>query len=178
MIGHCGDGLADLPLLGDLAPRHALLRCGLSFHSGVRWSIEPLGDQAAREMRIGSLPVDPQGSPLAEGKLHELCANLRFDVLLSPSGCALLELHGGAECLGAERILLLPPLSSAIRIGAGPGCELRAARVVPAATLRITAGSLELEHAGRSTGFHPFGESFDFVLESSPPPVRLSILPA
>jgi hypothetical protein len=131
----------------------------------------------ALPLRIGSAEIPAQGSALSPGEVHELCPNLRFDVQLSDSGCALLHLQGGADCLGAERILLVPPLSPAIRIGAGPGCELRVPRVVPPATLRIADRTVELEQGAIRSGPRPVGERFDFVLEPSAPPVRLSILP-
>src|SRR6185436_16521093 len=103
VLGHV-QGDADLPFLADVAPRHAVLRRATTFASGPVWSIEPVGRE---RVCVGGEPVSGRRA-LASGDEIELAPNLalRFVLPVPASESALLELHAGAECLGATHVIL------------------------------------------------------------------------
>lgn len=144
VLGHQTAGRADLGFLADLDPRHARIRSSESFHAGPGWTIAPVGSQ---RIEVASRVVPSEGARLADGELVRLSEHLAF-VFRTPdagSASALLELQHGAECEGAERVLLLRPgAAGAVRIAG------RADRLVTARGLRhevrlaLEGGRLEL----------------------------------
>jgi len=128
-LGHVRAKDVDLPFLADVAAHHARLRLVEDFHAGARWRITP---EPGAHVALNEHAVGLDGAPLADGDVVRLAANLAFRFVARERGssAARLELAGEIECLGAPRVLLLPP---------GPGGRARigasAARTIPVAGL-------------------------------------------
>lgn len=127
-IGHVRARDVDLPFLADVAARHARLDLVEEFHAGARWRIAPVEDA---RVQVGGRDVGESGHALAHGDEVRLARNLAFRFVAAERGSSAARLElGGSECLGAPRVLLLPP---------GPGGRARfgssAARTVALADL-------------------------------------------
>ncbi len=144
LLGHSRSGTADLPFLADVAPEHARLACSESFHGGWQWTLEPLGGNAAA--RRGQ-PIAPAGDTLADGDEVDLAPNLRFRFRIPDptSSSAVLEMLGGTDCGGAQRVLLLGPgAAGRIRIGARSRDTIRVPGLEHEIELRLDGDSLRL----------------------------------
>jgi len=112
-------GRAELPLLADLEPAHALFELEASFHGGERWQLRPLGPRAAP--RADGRAVGPEGVELTQETRLALSAGVElvFSTPDATSASALLEWQHGVECRGVARTLLWVP---------GPSGRVRIAR--------------------------------------------------
>ncbi|MBL8860906.1 MAG: hypothetical protein JNK02_02755 [Planctomycetes bacterium] len=128
-IGHVRAADVDLPFLADVPSFAALVELVEDFHAGARWCLVP-GPGVRAGLNEGEAGAGPV--PLADGDLVRLAPNLAFRFVAREPGtsAARLDLLGGAECLGAPRVLLLPPGAGG-RARVGPS----GARTIPVAEL-------------------------------------------
>lgn len=177
-LGHARAGKADLPLLADLDPVHVRLFRTESFHTGPTWRIEPAKKQ---RIAIGGQLVDPGGAALGDGDEVQLSTNLafRFRRPHPASGSALLELLHGAECEGAQRILLLSPGEAGrIQMSASRGRHLRVPRLTEEVSIWIDEQELVVESrarlaaAGADAAIQQQGEKGPGGLRVPCPPTR------
>lgn len=144
LLGHASQREADLPVLADLCERHAWLEFRPeTFHAAASWRLTPARElvAAGRVLRVDGRTV-ADGHDLAQGERVELAPQLaaRVSVPVPASSTFLLELERGAECLGAQRVLLLAP---------GPGgLILIGRRARSHARVSRLSGDLKLFHEG------------------------------
>jgi hypothetical protein len=120
-LGHLRAADVDLPFLSDVPSNAARIELEEDFHAGARWRIAP---ESGVRLEIDGTPVGPAGAVLRDGVVVRVARNLAFRFVARERGtsAARLELAGGVECLGAPRILLLPPgAGGRARIGAQAG---------------------------------------------------------
>jgi len=175
VIGHSRGGRADLPFLADVAPDHALLRTsGPSFHDGASWRIEALGTS---RIEVDGEAVSSDGRVLTHGDRVLLAHNCGFRFLLPDpaSASAVLELEGGAECLGAHSILLVVPGAvGRVRMGERHHHHVRAPLGEHPVELRYEAGKLRLSSEApiRFAGEVDGAASEELVVACPPPEPR------
>jgi hypothetical protein len=119
-IGNVRQQRADLPLLANLAGRHASIRRSMSFHGGMQDSI--VAEEG--EVRIAGRKVDQRH--LHDGDRVLLGPALGF-VYQRPTSRSLtvrLQLTGGFQVAGTDRILLLKDRGRDGRILLGPGADV------------------------------------------------------
>lgn len=144
VIGHSRSRRADLPFLADVAPEHAELRFAPdSFHEGAHWSLAPLAAPSGT-LRVngGELAAVRR---LAHGDAVQLSPQLglRFAQSDPASSSAVLELERGAECLGAQRILLLAPgAGGRIHVGRRTIDHVRVSRLETQIEIELAAREL------------------------------------
>jgi len=114
-VGHAQSGLADLPILGDVGPRHAAFERRTSLRGGSAWRIRPLGRE---RVRVAGKDVGPSGVQLVDGDRILLGQNveLRFRAPDPASSSVLLDMLHGIDCEGAAHVILF---------GRDPGGRLR-----------------------------------------------------
>lgn len=101
-IGNLREGLADLPLLANLATRHARIERRMSFHGGMEDRIHAEGG----EVRVGGVPC--ASHLLASGDVVQLAGlRLRYELPSRRSLTARLRLLGGFTVAGTDSVLLL-----------------------------------------------------------------------
>jgi hypothetical protein len=144
-LGHSRARRADLGFLADVAPLHARLSFSQeTFHSAAAWSIAPLGSES---VWVNGRPVPPEGRALLDGERIQLSKNLalRFRSVDPASSSAVLELEGGLECSGAQRVLLLVEgPAGRVRIGPGEHRTIRAPAQNPELELELERDELRL----------------------------------
>jgi len=181
VLGHSRTRLADLPFLADVAPRHARLSCAESFHGGWVWTLESLAGNAAT---VDGAVVPPGGTELADGSEVALSQNLRFNVRVpdSASSSVVLELAAGAECSGAQRVLLIGPgPAGRVRIGARAGCTIPVAGLQHEIEMQLDGSRLRLVAPVGMRALGP-GQSTASVLAEPelalpcPPSVRIDVV--
>lgn len=183
VLGHERGGAADLAFLADVEARHALLERRDTFRDGVVWTIEPCAGASAPEPKRavvvnGARITEP--TRLASGDAVRLAPNLAFRfVLPDPSSqSALLEIEGGVECSGAQRILLFASGEGGrVRIGRErhrhvtvPKLEHEIALVLEESRLRLSCGEEILGGAASRAEDGPGGVSMPV-----PPPQRIDL---
>ncbi|MBM4060053.1 MAG: hypothetical protein FJ265_03005 [Planctomycetes bacterium] len=127
-IGNVRQTRSDLPVLADLAGRHASVRRSMSFHGGMQDSV--VAEEG--EVRVGGRAVAQHR--LEAGDRVQLGTAFAF-VYHRPSARSLtagLQLQGGFQVGGTDRILLLKDRGRDGRILIGPGRDVHVR--VPAAT--------------------------------------------
>jgi hypothetical protein len=114
-LGHLRSGRADLLFLADVGAIHARLHRRTSLRDGEIWTLRRAGKD---QVHVGGLELADEEFQLQDGDEVRLGENLsfRFRVPDPASHSVVLELLHGAECAGAERVLLL---------GEGHGGRLR-----------------------------------------------------
>jgi len=148
VVGHASAGAADVPILGDLEPEHALFEYSESFHQGPRWQLRAL---SAHGMSVGGRPVGQGAREVVDGDLLQLSEHvlLRFHRPEESSSTALLELLHGAEAEGATRVLLLVPGEiGRIRIGPHEGRHVPVPGLEHEAVLALVDHHLEVRCEG------------------------------
>ena len=126
VIGNAVANRADLPILANIAARHASISRSVSFHGGLRYTLAALG---GRPVEING--VSTEKGALADGDRVKLGRDLEFSFRLpsARSKAALLEFSPQFEVEGSRRIVLLPPNGRAGAIIIGPeDAHLRAPR--------------------------------------------------
>ncbi len=116
-IGNLREGTADLPVLADLAARHARLRRTLSFHGGQVDSIVAENG----ELRVAGRRTDQHrfvsGDRVRLGRSVEIA----YDLPSPRSLTASLRLRGGFQIAGTDRILWMKDRGRDGRILLGAG---------------------------------------------------------
>lgn len=166
LLGHAKNRDADLPVLADLFGEHARLEFRPeTFHAPATWRVTPTRELAAHGR---ALVVDGRAigdsHDLAHGERIEFSPQLaaRIGAPVPASSTFLLEFERGAECLGAQRVLLFAPgPGGLILIGRRARSHARVARLggelrlfedrsrlvaVSDVALRTDAGELATEH--------------------------------
>lgn len=101
-IGNLREGLADLPLLANLATRHARIERRMSFHGGMEDRIHAEGG----ELRVAGVPC--ASHVLAGGDVVQLAGlRMRYELPSRRSLTAGLRLLGGFTVAGTDSVLLL-----------------------------------------------------------------------
>lgn len=134
-IGNVRDGTADIPVLANIAGRHARIRRSLSFHGGMQDSIE--ADQ-------GEVFVDgeaSQKSRLRDGQSVRLGPSLKlnYNVPCRRSLSAVLTLRGYTVG-GTDKLLLLKDRGRDGRIVIGPGRDVHIQVSSATAEVEVFAG--------------------------------------
>ena len=169
VVGHAHSPGADLPVLADIGPSHALLERRASLRAGPRWFVVPLSRE---RMRLGSKPVPEEGCELVEGELLSLAPNcaLRLSLPDPASSSAVLELLLGAECAGAPRVLLLAGgVAGRVRFGPGPHSHVRVGALSEDVSLVLAGSELVL---ASGAGLSVDGEPAQPTVELPCPPQR------
>jgi hypothetical protein len=125
-IGNVRQNRADLPVLANLAGRHASIRRSMSFHGGMQDTI--VAEEG--EVRVGGAAVTSR--PLAPGDRVQLGPALGF-VYQRPTARSLtvgIVLQSGFQVAGTDRILLMKDRGrdGRILLGAGADVHVRVAR--------------------------------------------------
>lgn len=119
-LGHLRAARAELLFLADVGALHATLVRADSLQAGPGWHIEP---HPGERVSVEGRPVPEAGRRIAAGERVRLGDNLEFRLQLPDpaSASAVLELMHGAQCAGAQRIVLLARgPGGRVRIGASP----------------------------------------------------------
>ncbi len=138
-IGNLRDGSSDLPILANLAGRHARIQRSISFHGGMQDRI--VAEKG--EVAVNSEPVTDQvlrtGDRIRLGPVLELL----YEVPNARSLTARLSLRGSFQVGGAQRVLLLKDRGRDGRILIGPGTD---------AHVRVAQATAEVELYGAKDG--------------------------
>lgn len=126
VIGNVRQPQLDLPVLANLAGRHAIVKRSLSFHGGMQDTIAALdgpvavGGGAVRERVLQS------GDAVQLGPAF----GFRYELPSARSLSARLQLQAGFQVAGTDRILLLKDRGKDGRLLLGPGrdCHVRVPR--------------------------------------------------
>ncbi|MCK5944832.1 MAG: hypothetical protein KAI24_22785, partial [Planctomycetes bacterium] len=161
-VGNVRQASADLPVLANLAGRHASIRRSMSFHGGMQDTV--VAEDG--EVRIGRRKVDKH--VLQSGDL------VRFGPALSaiyqrPTSRSLtsrLLLQSGFQVAGTDRVLLMKDRGRDGRILIGPGREVHV-------TVAKATGEVELfaNNAGQMRVFCEAGGSIDGTVFKGEHPV-------
>jgi len=177
-FGHSRAGEADLPFLADVAPLSARVQfLGESFHGGFVWSLEPMPGE---RLLVNGEVVQDGPVALTDGDAVSLAPNLTFDFRVPDpsSSAAMLALYSGAECLGAQRILLIGPgPAGRVRIGRSFGCAVRVARLAREVTIEREERRLVVRSSdGLRTADEPASASAPEVRIDCPPRRRTDLV--
>lgn len=127
-IGNIRQRRADLPVLANLAGRHASIRRSMSFHGGMQDTV--VAEEG--EVRIGGSKVDQR--VLRDGDRVQFgpAFGIVYQRPTSRSLTVRLQITGGFQVAGTDRILLLKDRGRDGRILLGPGIDVhvRVARAV------------------------------------------------
>jgi hypothetical protein len=138
-IGNVRQTRCDLPVLANLAGRHASIRRSMSFHGGMQDTVvAEEGEVRVRGQCVAS-------HKLAPGDKVLLGASLSF-AYRRPSGRSLsasLVLQGGFQVAGTDRIVLMKDRGRDGRILIGPGAD---------AHVRVPSARGEVEVFANNTG--------------------------
>ncbi len=131
-IGNLRDGSADLPILCALAGRHARIERSMSFHGGMQDSIVA----ETGEVQVNGEAV--QQRALRSGDRMRLGASLQvgYSMPCSRSLTAMLQLFGGFQVAGTDRVLLFKDRGRDGRICIGAGKDVH---------VRVAAATSEIE---------------------------------
>lgn len=161
-VGNVRQGSADLPVLANLAGRHASIRRSMSFHGGMEDTV--VAEEG--EVRIGPRKVEKQA--LKSGDL------VRFGPALSaiyqrPTSRSLtskLTLQSGFQVAGTDRVLLMKDRGRDGRILIGPGRDVHV-------TVSKATGEIELfaNNSGQMRIFCEAGGSIDGTVFKGEHPV-------
>lgn len=119
-IGNLREGSADLSILAAIAQRHARIQRSMSFHGGMQDTIVAEGGA----VRIAGAAVDSHR--LRSGDRLQLGAALQmaYTVPSKRSLTAALQLLGGFQVAGTDRLLLFKDRGRDGRILIGPGTDV------------------------------------------------------
>ncbi len=138
-IGNVRQPSTDLPVLANVAGRHASIRRSMSFHGGMQDTI--VAEEG--EVRVGGSKVTSR--PLVPGDRVQLGSAFGF-VYQRPSARSLsvgLLLQGGFQIAGTDRILLMKDRGRDGRILLGPGKDVH---------VRVPKATGEVEIFATNTG--------------------------
>lgn len=126
MLGNVRQSCADLPILANLAGRHASIRRSMSFHGGMQDVV--VAEEG--EVRVGGRAG--RQHTLTSGDRVELGSSFAF-VYQVPSARSLtarLALQGGFQVAGTDRVLLMKDRGrdGRLLLGAAPDAHVRVAR--------------------------------------------------
>lgn len=135
-IGNVRQSRADLPVLANLAGRHATVRRSMSFHGGMQDVI--VAEEG--EVRVADQVVSTR--PLTSGDRVQLGPAFTF-VYSQPSArslSAMLQLQGAFQVAGTDRVLLMKDRGRDGRLLLGPGrdCHVRVAKATAEVELFAT----------------------------------------
>ncbi len=138
-IGNVRQSRADLPVLANLAGRHASVRRSMSFHGGMQDVL--VAEEG--EARVGGEPVTTRR--LASGDRIQLgsALGLLYSVPTSRSLSTCLQLQGGFQVAGTDRILLMKDRGKDGRLLLGPGRDVH---------VRVPRARTEVEVFASNTG--------------------------
>jgi hypothetical protein len=177
-LGHARAGLADVPFLGDLESLHARLVRSESFHGGPRWQVEAL---SGRRVAVEGRRVEGEPQDLADGDEVRLGRGLAFVFRVPEAGSAsvLLELAGGVETEGAQRVLLFAAgVAGRVRIGAHGARHVPIAGLEHEVSMWLEGDELRVTCAGGLKVFDEFGTpstASEEVRVPCPPPRRIDV---
>lgn len=122
-IGNVRQSRADLPVLANVAARHASIRRSMSFHGGMQDTV--VAEDG--EVRIGVRKVDKH--TLQHGDRVQLgpALKLHYQRPTSRSLSSRLTLQGGFQVAGTDRVLLMKDRGRDGRILLGPGRDVHVA---------------------------------------------------
>jgi len=122
-IGNLRDGRADLPILAAIAGRHARIQRSMSFHGGMQDSIVAEGG----ELRVGGQRVANHGLRAGERVQLGSALQIAYDQPSKRSLTSSLQLLGGFQVAGTDRVLLFKDRGrdGRILIGAGSDVHVR-----------------------------------------------------
>ncbi len=138
-IGNVRDGSADLPILCALAGRHARIERSMSFHGGmVDTIVAENGDVAVAGQKVAR-------HALRNGDRFRLGSALQaaYSTPCSRSLSAMVQLLGGFQAAGTDRVLLLKDRGRDGRICIGAGSDVH---------VRVASAKAEVEVFGSKTG--------------------------
>lgn len=138
-IGNVRQTRSDLPVLANIAGRHATIRRSMSFHGGMQDTV--VADEG--EVRIGGKLVTSQR--LQPGDRVQLGPSLQL-VYSQPTSRSLsvsLQLQGGFQVGGTDRVVLMKDRGRDGRLLIGPGRDVHA---------RVAAATGEVEVFATNTG--------------------------
>lgn len=138
-IGNVRQNRADLPVLANVAGRHATIRRSMSFHGGMEDTVVAEdGEVRVRGRRVRQHKLQ-DGDTIQFGP--SLAASYRQPTERSLT--AGLVLQGGFQIAGTERVLLMKDRGKDGRILVGPGRDVH---------VRVAGASHEVELFAASTG--------------------------
>ncbi|MEY4831300.1 MAG: hypothetical protein RLZZ562_3096 [Planctomycetota bacterium] len=138
-IGNVRDGGADLPILCALAGRHARIARSMSFHGGMQDTIHAEnGEVWVDGHKVTSAPLRP-GSRIRLGASLQLA----YSHPCARSLTAMLQLLGGFQAAGTDRVLLLKDRGRDGRICIGQGKDVH---------VRVGSATEEVEVFASKTG--------------------------
>lgn len=138
-IGNVRQTRSDLPVLANIAGRHATIRRSMSFHGGMQDTV--VAEEG--EVRIGGKLVTSQR--LQPGDRVQLGPSLQL-VYSQPTSRSLsvsLQLQGGFQVGGTDRVVLMKDRGRDGRLLIGPGRDVHA---------RVAAATGEVEVFATNTG--------------------------
>ena len=138
-IGNVRQTRSDLPVLANIAGRHATIRRSMSFHGGMQDTV--VADEG--EVRIGGKLVTSQR--LQPGDRMQLGPSLQL-VYSQPTSRSLsvsLQLQGGFQVGGTDRVVLMKDRGRDGRLLIGPGRDVHA---------RVASATGEVEVFATNTG--------------------------
>ena len=119
-IGNLRDGSADLPILCALAGRHARIERSMSFHGGMQDTIHAEnGEVWVDGQKVASAMLRP-GARIRLGPSLQLA----YSHPCARSLTAMLQLQGGFQAAGTDRVLLLKDRGRDGRICIGQGKDV------------------------------------------------------
>lgn len=161
-VGNLRDGRADLPLLANLAARHARIERRMSFHGGMEDSVHAEDG----ELLVAGSPT--RSHRLADGDVLQLGGlRMRYELPSRRSLTARLRLLGGFSVAGTDSVLLLKDRGRDGRILLGAARDAHVSVATAQAEVEVHAardGRLVVRCAsgGRVDGV-PFAEEQDVV---------------
>ncbi|MEQ1630828.1 MAG: hypothetical protein ABL997_00550, partial [Planctomycetota bacterium] len=138
-IGNLRDGTADLPILAAIAGKHARIQRSMSFHGGMQDTLHAEGGEVrVRGQKVAQHALRPGDKFQLGSALH--CT---YQIPCKRSLTAMLQVHGGFQIAGTDRVLLLKDRGRDGRICLGPGADVH---------IRVSAATAEVELFGTKIG--------------------------
>ncbi len=138
-IGNLRDGTSDLPILAAIAGKHARIQRSMSFHGGMQDTLSAeSGEVRVRGGRVTTHALRP-------GDKFQLGAALQcsYQLPCKRSLTAMLQVHGGFQVAGTDRVLLLKDRGRDGRICLGASQDVH---------IRVASATAEVELFGTKVG--------------------------
>ena len=161
-IGNVRQATADLPVLANIAGRHATIRRSMSFHGGMEDSI--IAEEG--EVRVGARKVNKHVLKTGDKVLLGPALGMLYQKPTSRSLTCRLLLQSGFQVAGTDRILLMKDRGRDGRILIGPGRDVHV-------TVAKATGEVELfaSNSGQMRIFCEHGGSIDGTVFKGEHPV-------
>lgn len=138
-IGNVRDGSADLPILAAIAGKHARIQRSMSFHGGMQDTLLADGGEVrVRGSKVAQHALRPGDKFQLGSALH--CT---YQTPCKRSLTAMLQVHGGFQVAGTDRVLLLKDRGRDGRICLGAGLDVH---------VRVGSATEEVELFGTKLG--------------------------